>query len=455
MALTKVSYSMITGAPVNVKDFGAVGDGVANDTTAIQNAITAFANIYFPPGTYLITSQINVSAGKTIRGYGAALKPGTNNMTIMGNNGSFLSSFIVEGLEFSDYDGTTTNVSGLTLSNTHIGVVLRDLGFTQLTNGITLSTSYEAAIENPRAFRTPNPVIINSGAVQIIHPMFDNTTEFASGSNTGNGILAIGGVVCNGGYIQGFDYGINDSSEASTYSNIYFERCTESGLYFNNSTAPTAHDCFVFGFNGKSAIKIRNTKSGKFYNNQMSTSNATIGLYDSDTSNQNCYGDKEYISATINNDLGDTAGVTTFSDKCGPYKDGAHIRGVATSGVAKTLFTIKPDNFSVTSCELDVQAIETAAPYFAAIKRKFVFAISRDTVSTNSAVTQVTAWDYDKNSANWAISASVALSLDGSGNTVVSVTFTSTGSLMWTTAAMSASLKVDTTSSNVFVTPEF
>ncbi len=59
MSLTKVSYSMITGAPVNVLDYGATGDGVTNDTVAIQAAITAVnaaggGIVYIPVGTYIV-----------------------------------------------------------------------------------------------------------------------------------------------------------------------------------------------------------------------------------------------------------------------------------------------------------------------------------------------------------------------------------------------------------------
>ena len=54
MALTKAHNRMIEGASVNVKDFGAVGDGVTDDTAAIQAAINAHNNIYFPNGTYFV-----------------------------------------------------------------------------------------------------------------------------------------------------------------------------------------------------------------------------------------------------------------------------------------------------------------------------------------------------------------------------------------------------------------
>lgn len=44
---------------VNVKGFGAVGDGVADDTAALQSAInSATGMVFFPEGTYLITSTL-------------------------------------------------------------------------------------------------------------------------------------------------------------------------------------------------------------------------------------------------------------------------------------------------------------------------------------------------------------------------------------------------------------
>jgi hypothetical protein len=60
MSLTKVTYSMISGAVINVFDFGAVGDGVTDDTAAIQAAVNAAAGktLYFPEGTYLVSGLL-------------------------------------------------------------------------------------------------------------------------------------------------------------------------------------------------------------------------------------------------------------------------------------------------------------------------------------------------------------------------------------------------------------
>lgn len=59
------------GEFVSVKDFGAVGDGVTDDTDAIQAAIDAVravngGTVYFPVGTYLVSSTIDLHQGSAI-----------------------------------------------------------------------------------------------------------------------------------------------------------------------------------------------------------------------------------------------------------------------------------------------------------------------------------------------------------------------------------------------------
>lgn len=72
MALTKVSYSMITGAPANVRDYGAVGDGVTDDRAAIQAAMNASKSVYFPTPSvsYYISDSVTPQSSSLIYGDG-------------------------------------------------------------------------------------------------------------------------------------------------------------------------------------------------------------------------------------------------------------------------------------------------------------------------------------------------------------------------------------------------
>ena len=68
---------------VNVKDFGAVGDGVADDTIAIQTAINSGSYIVVPEGDYLVsaTPGITLTSKKTLEFYQGAqfrVKPENN-----------------------------------------------------------------------------------------------------------------------------------------------------------------------------------------------------------------------------------------------------------------------------------------------------------------------------------------------------------------------------------------
>lgn len=75
MSLTKVSYSMISGAVINALDYGAVGDGVTDNQTAITNAVAAAnatgASLYFPTGSYKVSvGKFQVTGGVKIFGDG-------------------------------------------------------------------------------------------------------------------------------------------------------------------------------------------------------------------------------------------------------------------------------------------------------------------------------------------------------------------------------------------------
>jgi hypothetical protein len=76
MSLTKVTFSMIDGPVVNVKDYGAIGDGTTDDAVAVQAATTAAAGgiVLFEAGlTYLLEDEILVPENTTIELNGAQI----------------------------------------------------------------------------------------------------------------------------------------------------------------------------------------------------------------------------------------------------------------------------------------------------------------------------------------------------------------------------------------------
>jgi polygalacturonase len=61
LAVTLFSAEAATKPPLNVRNFGAVGDGTNKDTSAFQKALDACAvsgggEVLVPPGNYLIGS---------------------------------------------------------------------------------------------------------------------------------------------------------------------------------------------------------------------------------------------------------------------------------------------------------------------------------------------------------------------------------------------------------------
>ena len=77
-------------------DFGAVGDGSAHDSQAVQNALNSpAAKIFFPDGTYLL-QDIAIPSNKTLWGSGKILSASGSDVTFA----MFGDDSTIEGLTF-------------------------------------------------------------------------------------------------------------------------------------------------------------------------------------------------------------------------------------------------------------------------------------------------------------------------------------------------------------------
>lgn len=119
MSLTKATYSMVKGAPVNVLDFGADPTGVADSTTALQEAFnSSVQHVVIPEGTYKITASLEINGKKCIEGTGSdtgmsvirledssvleAIKVGVNSIF-----GGSINNLVIDRVT---YDGATENI---------------------------------------------------------------------------------------------------------------------------------------------------------------------------------------------------------------------------------------------------------------------------------------------------------------------------------------------------------
>ena len=89
------------GGNVNVKNFGAVGNGVTDDTAAINSAISTGKSVFFPDGTYYVKDALNCTTkGQVLYGFG---RVGTTILVDSAFNLSALGVFVFSSGEEGPY----------------------------------------------------------------------------------------------------------------------------------------------------------------------------------------------------------------------------------------------------------------------------------------------------------------------------------------------------------------
>ena len=180
------------GEFISVKDFGATGDGVTDDTAAIQAAINSTSTfkqrLFIPAGTY-ISRQLNVKTDTYLFGVGTikrkdattgflVLASGVNNFTIRGIRfdankiGAPSSSFAV----FARSSCYRFRFEGITVSNSKLnGIAIRDnadgaTGTQSYINNCTVSGSglYGIEVQDSKNVTVSNNSVATSGQDGIV-----------------------------------------------------------------------------------------------------------------------------------------------------------------------------------------------------------------------------------------------------------------------------------------------
>lgn len=125
---------------VNVKSYGAVGDGTTDDTAAINAAITAAGTsscVFFPSGTYLVTATLQMLDGQCFYGEGGSVS--ALSTIEKGFNGNLID--MVGACSLQDMH---LNCVGITYSGLGIYV---STGISQIIDNVFVSDSVTYALE--------------------------------------------------------------------------------------------------------------------------------------------------------------------------------------------------------------------------------------------------------------------------------------------------------------------
>lgn len=242
---------------VSVKDFGAVGDAVTDDTASFKNALASGSNyVFVPVGNYYLTDTIVIPAHTSLYGIGGPLvdnQPGSGSVLLFENtvgtcvrvgveNGPVHLTGRLEKLAVVRQGGTTS-----TIPSGSIGIEITNAQATVIDN----VTSYGHDIGFNILGNTPDGIttwlnFCNTGRIQTSHIVIDSFPEVRV-SNSRFGMNGTGDMNCtNFVSIKGG----NTSNPAGGPNTIAFTNCqfnqgqnkVTNWINFNNQLANSVSD---------------------------------------------------------------------------------------------------------------------------------------------------------------------------------------------------------------------
>lgn len=234
---------------VNVKWFGAKGDGVTDDTLAIQNAINITKEVYIPKGVF-ISGALYLSSGCSLFG--------DFNISGWARNSSYLEGGIIRLKDNSNCSLININTSSLNIS----------------INNLTLDGNKE------------NQTTYNSNG---IYSPFGGSTRSLGQSYFGLKVVNFKG------FAGAFEGGPINIDNCFFMSGAFFNRCSDlkiantdfdgtdglhPSLWINETSSSNISNCFVWGW-GEVADGIKTTVTFNVVSINTATNLLTIDNYDS------------------------------------------------------------------------------------------------------------------------------------------------------------------------------
>lgn len=283
--ITTGRWKRVYSGVVNVKWFGAKGDGVTDDTIAIQNAINMSKEVFLATGTYAVTT-LSLTIGVNISGSAVnvcSLKGIDSTKSLLDYNSGVgqqpskisLSNFNITGVY--NYGFITQGISSeLQIDNLHFrgyatkNQVNLSYAFCSVLNKVRVSGN---SIEESVVFNQgSNAITVNSMYISISIPigetkppvglLIKGVPPYTSSSNTFNS-LAVEGVIV-GVKLDAYTYG-------NTFNSLHTELVKTSmiigdkTLQQKTSTGTVLNGGFLIA-TGPVVIELYNSLAGTFQN---------------------------------------------------------------------------------------------------------------------------------------------------------------------------------------------